>query len=249
MHQCARLALTYNFEDVRETANHYSNGPVTSVTDQAIRCYELDYSLATTPTSTVTVNAGASLGISAVRLCCFMFSCLALILLYQNGAIYHPGSISVYMAKASNAASSSAGTDKSWFKSKRGPCYLLLIRSCNTPAVYQNIPTYSSSTRQLTFPSTSLSTISFTIPKNVPSGQYLVRAEQVALHAASSYGGAQFYISCAQVNVVNGGSGSPGPLVSFPGAYTGYEPGLMLNIYNLPANYVSGPRFRGDKHG
>ena len=79
-----------------------------------------------------------------------------------------------------------------------------------------------------------------TIPKNLPSGQYLIRGEhvckltdleesvffsnessQIALHAASSYGGAQFYISCAQVNVVNGGNGSPGPLVSIPGVYTG----------------------------
>lgn len=44
---------------------------------------------------------------------------------------------------------------------------------------------------------------------------------QIALHAASTYGGAQFYISCAQLNVVNGGSGTPGPLVSIPGVYTG----------------------------
>lgn len=44
---------------------------------------------------------------------------------------------------------------------------------------------------------------------------------QIALHVASSFGGAQFYLSCAQVDVVNGGSGNPGPLVSFPGVYTG----------------------------
>jgi hypothetical protein len=52
---------------------------------------------------------------------------------------------------------------------------------------------------------------------------------------------AQFYISCAQVAVTGGGSGSPSPLVSFPGAYTGYEPGLLINIYNLPSNFVSYP--------
>lgn len=48
-----------------------------------------------------------------------------------------------------------------------------------------------------------------------------MRVEQIALHVASTYGGAQFYISCAQVNVVNGGNGTPGPLVSIPGVYTG----------------------------
>ena len=48
-----------------------------------------------------------------------------------------------------------------------------------------------------------------------------MRAEQIALHVAESFGGAQFYIGCAQLNVVNGGSGTPGPLVSIPGVYTG----------------------------
>lgn len=52
--------------------------------------------------------------------------------------------------------------------------------------------------------------------------RYLVRMEAIALHVASTYGGAQFYISCGQVNVLNGGSGTPGPLVSIPGVYTGY---------------------------
>lgn len=46
--------------------------------------------------------------------------------------------------------------------------------------------------------------------------------EAIALHVASTYGGAQFYISCGQVNVQNGGSGTPGPLVAIPGVYTGY---------------------------
>ena len=46
--------------------------------------------------------------------------------------------------------------------------------------------------------------------------------EAIALHVASTYGGAQFYISCGQVEVTNGGSGTPGPLVAIPGVYTGY---------------------------
>ncbi|KAJ3484845.1 hypothetical protein NLI96_g5359 [Meripilus lineatus] len=62
--------------------------------------------------------------------------------------------------------------------------------------------------------------------------------DTIALHVASSFGGAQFYLSCAQVDVVNGGSGNPGPLVSFPGVYTGYEPGILINIYDLPSNFT-----------
>jgi hypothetical protein len=44
------------------------------------------------------------------------------------------------------------------------------------------------------------------------------------LHSASAAGGAQFYISCAQINVTDGGSGSPSPLVAFPGAYKASDP-------------------------
>ena len=52
--------------------------------------------------------------------------------------------------------------------------------------------------------------------------RYLLRVEHIALHDAYYYGGAQFYIACAQLEVTNGGDGSPGPLVAIPGVYTGY---------------------------
>ena len=45
--------------------------------------------------------------------------------------------------------------------------------------------------------------------------------EAIALHVAQSYGGAQFYISCGQVEITGGGSGTPGPTVEIPGVYTG----------------------------
>jgi hypothetical protein len=69
--------------------------------------------------------------------------------------------------------------------------------------------------------------VSFTVPKNLPSGEYLVRVESIALHLAQNPGGAQFYISCAQVTVTGGGNGTPGPLVAFPGAYKANDPGLI----------------------
>ena len=60
---------------------------------------------------------------------------------------------------------------------------------------------------------------SIQIPKCIEPGQYLLRAEMIALHGAGSYPGAQFYMECAQINVV-GGSGSKAPsTVSLPGAY------------------------------
>jgi lytic cellulose monooxygenase (C1-hydroxylating) len=38
----------------------------------------------------------------------------------------------------------------------------------------------------------------FTVPSSLAAGNYLVRAEALALHSASSSGGAQFYMSCYQ---------------------------------------------------
>ncbi|KAL2260051.1 hypothetical protein VTK26DRAFT_6080 [Humicola hyalothermophila] len=82
------------------------------------------------------------------------------------------------------------------------------------------------------------------IPECIEPGQYLLRAEMLALHAASSYPGAQFYMECAQINVV-GGTGSKQPsTVSFPGAYSGSDPGVTISIYWPPVtNYqIPGPR-------
>lgn len=83
--------------------------------------------------------------------------------------------------------------------------------------------------------------MTFTIPKNTPSGDYLFRVEHIALHVAQSTGGAQFYLSCGQITVTGGGSGTPGPLVAFPGAYSASDPGILIDIY-YPV--VSGPLLR-----
>ncbi|KAJ1300731.1 hypothetical protein OPQ81_002375 [Rhizoctonia solani] len=68
------------------------------------------------------------------------------------------------------------------------------------------------------------------IPKCIPSGNYFLRAEIIALHGASTYPGAQLYMGCAQINVTGGGNASPAT-VSFPGAYAGTDPGITVNIY------------------
>ena len=83
------------------------------------------------------------------------------------------------------------------------------------------------------------SQVEFTIPKNVPSGKYLVRVESIALHQASSVGGAQMYLSCAQVEVTGGGNGKPGLLVAFPGAYNANDPGLRWSYYPIATSYIA----------
>ncbi|EEB92517.1 hypothetical protein MPER_08959, partial [Moniliophthora perniciosa FA553] len=52
-------------------------------------------------------------------------------------------------------------------------------------------------------------------------GEYLIRGKsRIALHVASSYPGAQFYIGCAQVKVNGGGS-------------------ITVNIYNNLQSYTA----------
>ncbi|PVF96895.1 hypothetical protein CPB86DRAFT_775560 [Serendipita vermifera] len=156
---------TAEWQYVRMTANHWSSGPVTDVTDKAIRCYEYDYNATPGSTSTATVAAGSTVGFKA------------------SNTMGHPGYFSAYMTKASPAANSaSAGTGSTWFK------------------IWEWAPTYSASTG-LVFASAGITQFTFTIPKNLPSGQYLLRGEQIALHLSGSTNGAQFYIGCAQLNV------------------------------------------------
>ncbi|KAJ6451708.1 glycoside hydrolase family 61 protein [Mycena vitilis] len=135
--------------------------------------------------------------------------------------IYHPGVVNVYMAKApSGNVSSFAGDGAVWFK------------------VYQ-ITAVTDGGSSISFPAQNLASVSFTLPESLPTGQYLVRMEALALHSASTFQGAQWYLSCGQVSVTGGGSGTPGPLVSIPGVYTGNEPGILINIYSpVPANYT-----------
>ncbi|KAG8943361.1 hypothetical protein FRC04_002917 [Tulasnella sp. 424] len=191
--------VTADYQYVRMTDNHYSRGPVTDVTSSSMKCYE---NSTASSTSTYTVAAGTTIGFQA------------------DQALYHPGYLDIYMAKATPTANTeSAGSGAVWFK------------------VAEWVPTWTKAAG-FTWPSENVQTFTFTIPTCLPSGEYLVRIEHIALHAASVFAGAQLYIACGQINVTGGGSGTPKPLTSFPGAYTGYEPGILLNIYSVPSNYT-----------
>jgi hypothetical protein len=90
----------------------------------------------------------------------------------------------------------------------------------------------------LTFQADHLSKVTFAVPKDTPAGQYLLRIEHIGLHSASSFGGAQFYISCAQIEVSGSSTAKPSPTVKIPGLYTGHEDSIELSIYYpIPVNY------------
>ncbi|KIO33609.1 glycoside hydrolase family 61 protein [Tulasnella calospora MUT 4182] len=137
-------------------------------------------------------------------------------------AIYHSGTLNAYMAKvpAGQTAATWNGAGNAWFK------------------VGQITPKTNGGT-SITFPTDNLTQYTFTVPSKLPDGDYLVRIEHIALHAASAFQGAQFYISCGQIHVFGGGSTLPSSYVSIPGVYNGHEPGIQINIYYpIPPTYT-----------
>lgn len=73
--------------------------------------------------------------------------------------------------------------------------------------------------------------VDYTIPSCLNPGFYLVRHEIIALHAAFSYPGAQFYPGCHQLQVTGLGSTEPCDLVSIPGVYSGNDTGITFDSY------------------
>ncbi|KAF2271080.1 hypothetical protein CC78DRAFT_563643 [Lojkania enalia] len=137
-----------------------------------------------------------------------------------NPNIFHPGPLQFYMAKvpAGQTAATWDGSGNVWFK------------------IYAEQAT--SNNGQLSWGSLNKGSVSVTIPRATPSGDYLLRIEHIALHQASNTNGAQFYISCAQIKVTGGGNGNPQPLVSFPGVYSANDPGIKVNIYSGATSYT-----------
>ncbi|KAF2114027.1 glycoside hydrolase [Lophiotrema nucula] len=84
--------------------------------------------------------------------------------------------------------------------------------------------------------------ISYTIPKCLSAGYYLVRHEIIALHVAYSYPGAQFYPGCHQLKVTGSGTTTPSSLVAFPGAYKGGDAGITYDAYQAQTYTIPGPK-------
>ncbi|KAF5378744.1 hypothetical protein D9615_007007 [Tricholomella constricta] len=186
-----------------------SNSPVTSVTSADLAC---------------NVNAASSAGVCQVkpgddvtvemhqqpgdRAC-------------RNEAIggNHYGPVLVYMAAVSDAKTA-VGAQANWFK-------------VSQMGLVSNSPDYFGS-RVL---NDNCGHYTFKVPANLAPGNYLIRAEVIALHVAGGSGGAQFYPACFQVNVGGSGTVRP-PTVKIPGAYAASDPGILINIYQDLTTYV-----------
>lgn len=137
----------------------------------------------------------------------------------------HPGIQQVYMSKAPSTAKGYKG-DGDWFK-----IYSLTTSNLTADPIWW-APFVNN---------WGIQNFTFTLPAATPPGEYLLRAEGLALHNAGVDNGAQFYIGCAQIKVTGSGSGKPGPTVKFPGAYTGQEPGIKVGLWWPPLRSYTAP--------
>ncbi|CAG8093018.1 unnamed protein product [Penicillium salamii] len=140
-----------------------------------------------------------------------------------GATMQHPGPAFVYMSKAPSAAKEYQG-DGEWFKiHQEGVCDKSKDFTRDAWCTWDK------------------DRIEFTIPASLPDGEYLIRPEHIGVHGAAG-GEAEFYNSCAQVKVVGGGNGIPGPTVKFPGAYRKDDPSFNFSIWNGYKDYpMPGP--------
>ncbi|CAE6458224.1 unnamed protein product [Rhizoctonia solani] len=133
----------------------------------------------------------------------------------------HIGPMITYMARApSDVTSWSPDTSAVWFKVDEAG--LSNGKWAATDVLTENKSIYT-----------------FKVPASLKAGQYIIRHEIIALHAAGSQGGAQFYPSCTQVEVTGSGTETgPAELVAFPGAYKATDPGILFDAYNGATTYV-----------
>jgi len=89
----------------------------------------------------------------------------------------HIGPVMFYMSKAPNGDVTSYDGSGDWFK------------------IFEVGPTVSGGHMAWTTP--NMASFTFTIPKDIPSGQYLLRGERLALHIANQ---PQWYVGVSNIN-------------------------------------------------
>ncbi|KAM0200881.1 hypothetical protein ACHAPI_002547 [Fusarium lateritium] len=88
----------------------------------------------------------------------------------------------------------------------------------------------------------------FTLPSALKAGKYIVRQEIIAHHESNvaytsdSARGAQFYPSCAQIEVTGSGTAVPDEKFDFNKGYTYSDKGIVFDLYNFSGSYsIPGP--------
>jgi len=89
--------------------------------------------------------------------------------------------------------------------------------------------------------------VDVTLPSDIAPGNYLLRAELIALHGAYALNGVQPYVGCVELTISGSGRATPSG-VAFPGYYSNTDPGMLFDMYGSfttyiipgPPKYVSG---------
>ncbi len=80
------------------------------------------------------------------------------------------------------------------------------------------------------------------IPATLKPGNYVLRHEIIALHGASTSGGAQFYPNCVNLQVTGSGTTAISGGVPATSFYKAGDPGIFLSISVMPSTYtIPGP--------
>lgn len=131
----------------------------------------------------------------------------------------HKGPCIVYMAK------SETGAGKVWFK------------------VFEDGYDAASKKFCVTRLRENKGKMTFKLPTDITPGNYLMRAELIALHEGHELNGAQPYVGCFEITMGGSGTVNPSNLVSIPGVYTPNDAGIYFNIYKSFSSYpIPGPK-------
>ncbi|GAB1736085.1 hypothetical protein NU219Hw_g6136t1 [Hortaea werneckii] len=143
-------------------------------------------------------------------------------------SIEHPGPAQVYFSKAPGDDVQSYAGDGDWFKVREA----LL---CSSPAAGADLKTDAWCTW-------GEDGISFEVPSNIPSGQYLVRVEHIPLHGAQgSPDGAEYYYSCGQLEVTGSSGEIPAETGQIPGMIQPDDEAVIFNIWTGATEYSPFP--------
>jgi cellulase len=82
----------------------------------------------------------------------------------------------------------------------------------------------------------------FTVPANLAAGNYVLRHEIIALHAAGQVNGAQAYPQCINLKVTGGGSETLSGGTAATSFYKATDPGIVFSLYGKFDGYtIPGP--------
>lgn len=134
---------------------------------------------------------------------------------YPN--LYHPGPATAWLSRAPGVLQDYEGNGD-WFK-------ILSV----VGRTEQSVPPDDNMVWKHQWGMYQATNWTFAIPPSTPTGDYLLRFEHIYPLPVDSLHGAQFYVNCAQVKIVNPSTaGTPNPLVNIPGVYTFGQKGACV---------------------